>query len=252
MLDSSISVQIKHFSHSYLERSQTDLGMWFLTSAFTIKLIQAFSEFCEFYLFYWVMLTCKYILPVPWWWLRWWRIRLRWRRPGVDPWAGKIPWRRGWQPTPVFLPGESPWTEEPGGLQSMGLQGVRDDWASNIFPFTFACSPNTYCVLGSVFLDHTDLLRKCLPENWRQWASLVAQTVKESARHAAGRVWSLGREDPLEEGMAALSSILAWRIPMDRGAWRATVHGVATSWARPSGHSTMILQTLFPVTSFWG
>ena len=39
----------------------------------------------------------------------------------VDPWVGKIPWRRAWQPTPVFLPGESPWTEEPGGLQSMEL-----------------------------------------------------------------------------------------------------------------------------------
>ena len=32
------------------------------------------------------------------------------------------PRRRAWQPTPVFLPGESPWTEEPGGLQSMGSQ----------------------------------------------------------------------------------------------------------------------------------
>ena len=31
-------------------------------------------------------------------------------------------WRSAWQPTPVFLPGESPWTEEAGGLQSMGLQ----------------------------------------------------------------------------------------------------------------------------------
>ena len=41
--------------------------------------------------------------------------------------VGKIPWRRAWQPTPVFLPGESPWTEEPGGLQSMGLQRVRHD-----------------------------------------------------------------------------------------------------------------------------
>jgi len=30
-------------------------------------------------------------------------------------------WRRKWQPTPVFLPGRIPWTEEPGGLQSMGL-----------------------------------------------------------------------------------------------------------------------------------
>ena len=40
-------------------------------------------------------------------------------------------------------------------------------------------------------------------------------------------VRSLGWEDPLEEGMATYSSILAWRIPMDRGAWPATVHGVA-------------------------
>ena len=40
---------------------------------------------------------------------------------------GKIPWRRAWQPTPVFLPGESPWTEEPGGLQSMGSQRVGHD-----------------------------------------------------------------------------------------------------------------------------
>ena len=39
----------------------------------------------------------------------------------------------------------------------------------------------------------------------------------------------LGWEDPLEEGMATYSSILAWRIPMDRGAWQATVHGVTES-----------------------
>ena len=42
-------------------------------------------------------------------------------------------------------------------------------------------------------------------------------------------VQSLGGEDPLEEGMATHSSILAWRIPMDRGAWLATVHGIAKS-----------------------
>ena len=40
-------------------------------------------------------------------------------------------------------------------------------------------------------------------------------------------VWSLGQEDPLEKDMATHSNILAWRIPMDRGAWWATVHGVA-------------------------
>ena len=40
-------------------------------------------------------------------------------------------------------------------------------------------------------------------------------------------VRSLGWKDPLEEGMATHSSIFAWRIPMDRGAWQAIVHGVA-------------------------
>ena len=42
-------------------------------------------------------------------------------------------------------------------------------------------------------------------------------------------VQSLGWEDLLEKGMATHTSILAWRIPMDRGAWRAIVHGVAKS-----------------------
>ena len=40
---------------------------------------------------------------------------------------------------------------------------------------------------------------------------------------------SRGREDPLEEGMGTHSSILTWRIPKDRGAWWAAVHGVAES-----------------------
>ena len=42
-------------------------------------------------------------------------------------------------------------------------------------------------------------------------------------------VGSLGWEHPLEEGMATHSSILAWRIPMDRGAWQGIVHGVTKS-----------------------
>ena len=41
-----------------------------------------------------------------------------------DLWVGKIPWRRAWQPTPAFLPGDSPWTGEPGMLWSMVLQTV--------------------------------------------------------------------------------------------------------------------------------
>ena len=47
-----------------------------------------------------------------------------------NPWIGKIPWRRAWQPTPIFLPEESPWTDEPGGLQSMRVQRVGPDGAT--------------------------------------------------------------------------------------------------------------------------
>ena len=43
-------------------------------------------------------------------------------------------------------------------------------------------------------------------------------------------IQSLSWEDPLEEGMATHSSILAWGIPMDRGAWQAIVRGVVKSW----------------------
>ena len=61
------------------------------------------------------------------------------------------------------------------------------------------------------------------------WVSLVAQSVKNPPAMWETWVQSVGWEDPLEEGMAAHTSILAWRIPMDKGAWRATVHGVAKS-----------------------
>ena len=52
----------------------------------------------------------------------------RHKRCGFNPLAGKIPWRWKWQPTPVFLPGKIPWKEEPGGLQSIGLQRVGHNW----------------------------------------------------------------------------------------------------------------------------
>ena len=58
--------------------------------------------------------------------------------------------------------------------------------------------------------------------------SLMAQTVKNLPAVQETQVQSLNWEDPLEEGMATHSSILAWRIPMDRGAW-AIVHGVTKS-----------------------
>ena len=44
------------------------------------------------------------------------------RRHGLNPWVGKIPWWRKWEPTPSILAGKIPWAKEPGRLQSMGLQ----------------------------------------------------------------------------------------------------------------------------------
>ena len=61
------------------------------------------------------------------------------------------------------------------------------------------------------------------------WASLVAQIVKNPPAMQETWIRSLGWEDPLEEGMATHSSILAWRTPKDRGTWQATVHGVTQS-----------------------
>ena len=54
------------------------------------------------------------------------------------------------------------------------------------------------------------------------------------------RVRSLIWEDPLEKKMATHSSILAWGNPRDRGAWWASVHGVAKSWTRLNDQTTII------------
>ena len=62
------------------------------------------------------------------------------------------------------------------------------------------------------------------------WASLVAQLVNNPPAMQETLVQFLGQEDALQKGLATHSSILVWRIPMDRGAWWATVHGVSKSW----------------------
>ena len=51
-----------------------------------------------------------------------WKIRLQCSSCRFNHWVGKIPWRRRWQPNLVFLAWSTPWTGEPGGLQSIGLQ----------------------------------------------------------------------------------------------------------------------------------
>ena len=59
------------------------------------------------------------------------------------------------------------------------------------------------------------------------------------------QVPSLVQEDPLEESMATHSSILAWKIPMDRGAWWATVHRITKSQTGLKGLSTVYRNTVF-------
>ena len=55
--------------------------------------------------------------------------RIHWQcgRPGFNPWVGKNAWRWARHPSPLLFPRESPWTEEPGGLQSTGSKRVGHD-----------------------------------------------------------------------------------------------------------------------------
>ena len=67
------------------------------------------------------------------------------------------------------------------------------------------------------------------------------------------QVWSLGQEGPLEEGMTTHFSILAWRIPMDGGAWQATVHGFTKSRTQLTYHAriyNMVVQIFLLYSAF--
>ena len=79
------------------------------------------------------------------------------------------------------------------------------------------------------------------------WFSCIAQSAKNLPAMQETWVRFLGQEDPLEK---EYSRILAWRIPMDRGAWRATVHGVTKSWIRLSNYTVIHLMKN-PERTFW-
>ena len=152
-------------------------------------------------------------------------------------------WRRKWQPTPVFLPRESQgW----GSLVGCCLWGRRvgHDWsdlaaaAAELIHFVWQ-RPTQYCkavilqlkINFKIFPEISQKQNLSLPHTRAtiysiysvfktnckalilSGASLVAKMVKNLP--AMQEIWvrSLGREDPLEKGMATQSSILAWRIP---------------------------------------
>ena len=71
----------------------------------------------------WAIIFCITHLP---WWLKQQRIHLQFRRPKFDPWVGKIPWKREWQPTLVFLLGKS--HEDRGAWRATKSWTRLSDW----------------------------------------------------------------------------------------------------------------------------
>ena len=86
---------------------------------------------------------------------------------------------------------------------------------------------NTHTILKVIF--HLQLLQYIGYIPHIVGASLVSQTVKNLPAVQEMEVQALGWRHPLEKGVATHSSVLFLENPMDRGAWRATVHGVALS-----------------------
>ena len=77
-----------------------------------------------------------------------------------------------------------------------------------------------------------------------QGDSQVVLVVKQLPVNADD-IRNMGWEEPLEEGMATHSSMLAWRIPTDRGAWQATVHRVTDSQTQLKQLSAHMHSTCF-------
>ena len=128
-------------------------------------------------------------------------------------------WRRKWQPTPVFLPGES----QGQGAWWAAVCGVAQSWtrlqwlssSSSSIPGSLA-GEESACNGGD--LSSIPGLARSTGEEIGyplrySWASLVAQLVKNPPAMRETWVWPLGWEDPLEKGKATHSSIVAWRIP---------------------------------------
>ena len=132
-------------------------------------------------------------------------------------------WRRKWQPTPVFLPGESQGWRSLVGCRLWGCTGSDTTeatwqqqqqqqlsyWASLIAQLVIGNAGDPGSIPGS---GRSAGEGKGYPLQY-SWASLVAQLVKNQPAMWETWVRSLGWEDPLEKGKASHSSLLAQRIP---------------------------------------
>ena len=83
-------------------------------------------------------------------WLPWWlsskESGCQWKRHGFYPWVRKFPWRRKWQPTPVFLPGNSHGQRSLVGYSLQGCKRVSHDWATKQWQQGLVdCRPSIFC-----------------------------------------------------------------------------------------------------------
>ena len=131
------------------------------------------------------------------------------KRCGFNPWSRKIPWRRTWQPTPVFLPGKSHGQRSLAGYSPW----TRKEWDTALWLNNNVGQWKIEILMGNPETVWPHLIFPKIKSMSTYQASLVAQLVKNPPAMQETWVQSLGWEDPLEKGKATHSSILAWRIP---------------------------------------
>ena len=149
-------------------------------------------------------------------------------------------WRSKWQPTPVFLPGKSFGQRSLAGYSPWGCKELSTtEWLTHCNDVVWAS------LIAQLIKIHLQCKRPRLDSwvgkiPWRRdrpptlvfMGFPVGPNGKESARNVRdlGSIPGLGKSPG--GGHGTHSGILAWRIPIDREAWWATIHGVTKSWIR--------------------
>ena len=148
---------------------------------------------------------------------------LQYRRPGFNPWVGKIPWRKKQLPTPIFLSGECPRTEEPDRATVHGIAKSQTRLNNQAL---YQGLPVCVCVCA-----HLAFICVCTYIEL-SGASQVALVVKHppASRTCKRQVfdpwfrkipWNRARQPMLYSCL---------ENPMNRGAWQATIHRLSKSW----------------------
>ena len=117
------------------------------------------SGFHQYWNLFFLFLNCgKIYIGLPWW-LSGKESPCQCRMRRFNSWVGKIPWRRKWQPTPVILAWKIPWTEEPDGLQFMGL---TKQLSIHIYDRQICTYTDTHIWFKESNTDWTDILKRSL------------------------------------------------------------------------------------------